>query len=107
MRISDWSSDVCSSDLVHHTADEKQGHQQPAAARAKGAVQYPHMQRARFAGAIVAGKELRRTSALAQADRPEWRTLIDRKRGVWGKSVSVRVGLGGTAVNKKKNKQKN
>src|SRR3546814_17383890 len=70
MRISDWSSDVCSSDLIASRA----------AARCRDA-----------AGGNAAGRG--------------WCSTIqgiDRKSVVKGKSVSVRVDLGGRRIIKKK-----
>src|SRR3546814_11386936 len=48
--------------------------------------------------------------ACIDVDKPEDKDLgesifaTDRKRGVWGKSVSVRVDLGGRRINNKKKK---
>src|SRR3546814_18585167 len=93
MRISDWSSDVCSSDL-------RQGHfvgrHQPG--------QY-FRQRPKL---VVAGQH--------QQDQPRggigaYRSLLDQRRQdrksvVEGKSVSVRVDLGGSRSLKKKRNNK-
>src|SRR3546814_17096182 len=65
MRISDWSSDVCSSVL-------------PARRRCMGA-------RGRYPASCA--------------------EVLDRKSVVWGKSVSVRVDLGGRRINNKKTPQ--
>src|SRR3546814_17642064 len=100
MRISDWSSDVCSSDLI---GLEKDGDvvirvlpsvaPRPRAEQDKSlkalAVKMPH--RLLQAGQYTIVHEL-------SPCKP-----TDRKSVVEGKSVSVRVGLGGRRFIKKKN----
>src|SRR3546814_12158897 len=103
MRISDWSSDVCSSDLeaVHVTR----------LALGQGLV-----------GTIAEDVDVLNLAELAIFDRRNLydpavveeaglayygigrgRSLqVDRKSVVWGKSVSVRVDLGGRRIIKKK-----
>src|SRR3546814_19639143 len=76
MRISDWSSDVCSSDLFAHLALE------PALDRVVEA-----LPRHAVGEVVLAGEPF----------------VGDRKSVVWGKSVSVRVDLGGRRSIKKKN----
>src|SRR3546814_3597010 len=89
MRISDWSSDVCSSDLYTHTFDF---------------------------GTLMAGNDTVFQQALSVnflgASALVWAMALifiggagksaDRKSGVEGKSVSVRVDLGGRRIIKKK-----
>src|SRR3546814_17561760 len=87
MRISDWSSDVCSSDLAIARWREKAGIR-------KG----PLFRRVEthFDGSVAAiGTERLHPNSI---------TLIyrDRKSVVSGKSVSVRVDLGGRRIIKKK-----
>src|SRR3546814_18398625 len=82
MRISDWSSDVCSSDLV---------------------VLHPEVdpERAPFEPAAAAHGEVRRLRHPGDAEH----ALVepgDRKSVVSGKRVSVRVDLGGRRIIKKK-----
>src|SRR3546814_11834198 len=84
MRISDWSSDVCSSDLAERRQGEGQGEALASPTR-----------RARPAPASFPG--LRNTSRLTRPNGP------DRKSVVQGTSVSVRVDLGGLRIIKKKN----
>src|SRR3546814_15591412 len=72
-RISDWSSDVCSSDLIQELIAEKDGW-----------MVWPVMKLA---------------SPLSR------KQTIDRKSVVSGKSVSVRVDLGGRRIIKKKTPQ--
>src|SRR3546814_20074387 len=82
MRISDWSSDVCSSDLElaplrvgDHRAD---------------------------LGTLAAGSF--RDGVRERLQRQTGVTREDRKSVVQGKSVSVRVGLGGGRIIKQNNK---
>src|SRR3546814_10957272 len=78
MRISDWSSDVCSSDLPHaHVGDDHGGGAHP---RRHGRAAQAH-DPLRLGGG-------RRTGVARQ----------DRKSVVKGKSVSVRVDLGGRGI---------
>src|SRR3546814_4285467 len=94
LRISDWSSDVCSSDLL------------PPAGRGSGAAGPAPAQR-RCAAALLRDRPgafpRRRTSPARPARGREGRSPAhrsgrsesDRKSVVKGKSVSVRVDLGG------------
>src|SRR3546814_17435327 len=83
MRISDWSSDVCSSDLCADVGDQDARRGAPRARRDRRP---------------CAGQ-------LSRADGPQPRRLVqDRKSVVEGKSVSVRVDLGGRRIIKKKTK---
>src|SRR3546814_19337463 len=117
MRISDWSSDVCSSDLL---AARRQ-------LRRRGTVGL----RLGFADGRVRGgsqawrpllhvlqrRQLRRrwhrarsramtTIAIMQPTYLPWIGYLDRKSVVSGKSVSVRVDLGGRRIIKKKKKKR-
>src|SRR3546814_18675671 len=108
MRISDWSSDVCSSDLL---ASGDRGIAQllrPCQPVVGHAILLP------FAEAYsVVAEQLARArpgdvvdeQALLDAALVEGRQ--DRKRVVWGKGVSVRVDLGGRRILKKKKKTNN
>src|SRR3546814_19202578 len=98
MRISDWSSDVCSSDLI--------------AVGARAAVDND-IRDHRPAGIFHFDADTR--SAIAQVDRIRCATAVDvdliegaaaedRKSVVSGQSVSVRVDLGGRRIIKKNNK---
>src|SRR3546814_17978489 len=107
MRISDWSSDVCSSDLLCRLKSL------PVAepARIK-----PHIPTAivkchainRLRQPSAHRETHRRRCLLASShtadDGPQ---LIDRKSVVEGQSVSVRVDLGGRRIIKKKKKKQN
>src|SRR3546814_20878029 len=100
MRISDWSSDVCSSDLVGREqqpipADPVDGVEDMLARlrllhRLRGQPDLP---------ADVLGRQHRKVRRLVP--HPQ-RQLVDRKSVVKGTSVSVRVDLGGRRNIKKK-----
>src|SRR3546814_13033634 len=88
MRISDWSSDVCSSDLLrlrHRRHDRDRGDRPPA-----------------HDGRVAQPRHGRRGDGPAHGlDRAPRR---DRKSGGEGKSVSVRVDIGWGRIHKKKKK---
>src|SRR3546814_15414661 len=96
MRISDWSSDVCSSDLsaaavVPLTVPI------PDNGTGRAAADYVHFQT--FSTPFDEETRELREEAIR-------RPALDRKSVVKGKSVSVRVDLGGRRIIKKKNKKK-
>src|SRR3546814_16758654 len=87
MRISDWSSDVCSSDLF----DQRQYDQN------RRRVEGPFADRLREAAkALQQGKDALMQLALTGPSR-----RLDRKSAVEGKRVSVRVDRGGRRIIKK------
>src|SRR3546814_19243063 len=89
MRISDWSSDVCSSDLDI-----------AAAPFAEGKVLSGHdARRAQFPDQLSRDEILRRHAGHRVV---EMENKQDRKSVVEGKSVSVRVDIGGRRIIKKK-----
>src|SRR3546814_17242456 len=122
MRISDWSSDVCSSDLstalLGRLADPESLHR----ARCWGlslrlglritggpAHELKHIELSRGDGVLLmqlpSSKKMlygeaigRRHRTLANAMALEAKVPLDRKRAVWGKSVSVTVELGGRRI---------
>src|SRR3546814_16132722 len=102
MRISDWSSDVCSSDLLTDRCGERLGgHVQREDGR------YLRVLSRRLAqgrAALRAGSEGRPDQLLAGVRRPDG--TGDRQSVVWGKSVSVRVDLGGRRIIKKKKRNR-
>src|SRR3546814_15156892 len=117
MRISDWSSDVCSSDLhAGASADQQPDHvaskrgdrsDQSSAQPYKPALFVsPTAQAVRPADATAFGR-----GAAHRLQRPEHRPGVpndlrqDRKSGEQGKSVSVRADLGGRRKLKKKKKK--
>src|SRR3546814_12535629 len=100
MRISDWSSDVCSSDLVTLV------HRPPAVDRAR----HRHADRAiggqgAALGAATHRREIEPARAFARS-REARELLRDRKSVVEGKRVSVRVDLGGRRSLTKKQSKK-
>src|SRR3546814_20951007 len=94
MRISDWSSDVCSSDLVTARAPD-------AAANYREGRRPPsrHSQSRRRPSLFVGD----RRGPRAAGEQVAAREHADRKSVVWGRSVSVGVDLGGRRSIKKKN----
>src|SRR3546814_11299756 len=97
MRISDWSSDVCSSDL------------DPVHAGTLN-VEAPIRVRVTAAGADTAIADIARLMGEAAQGKSRYvriadraaRYYADRKSVVEGKSVSVRVDIGGRRIIKKK-----
>src|SRR3546814_5753281 len=96
MRISDWSSDVCSSDLgelsVKELAHMLAGLYPEKKLRVECRAQPP----ADSGGGYLASTFSRLIPDVRRL------TEIDRKSGVEGKSVAVRVDLGGRRIIKKK-----
>src|SRR3546814_11446608 len=102
MRISDWSSDVCSSDLLQRRV---------VAAESSSRVAQDQLQMLRREK-----RELQRRITLLQDDVRKAEEAVsksrmvaneeagDRKSVVEGKSVSVRVDIGGRRTMKKKNR---
>src|SRR3546814_19942450 len=88
MRISDWSSDVCSSDLIIHGCV---GNILPGQLRDKS-LEFKNRGQC----------TLRDFRLVRRIGGQEFRPLEDRKSVVEGKSVSVRVDLGGRRIIKKK-----
>src|SRR3546814_11586914 len=105
MRISDWSSDVCSSDLNRRIGG-LDGTGRPGLVRsglARGGSAHVHSAPLRHARHHAAGSRSDRSLARGlQFKRGKARSGIDRKSVVSGKSVSVRVDLGGRRIIKKK-----
>src|SRR3546814_13843653 len=93
MRISDWSSDVCSSDLVAliFEIEGEAGFRKRETALLNECSQYRGMVLATGGGAVLAAEN--------------GRVLKDRKSVVSGKRVSVGVDLGGGRIIKNKRKQ--
>src|SRR3546814_17671050 len=105
MRISDWSSDVCSSDLDQAVMRARhQRRDTPLAEKAQQLVQLNDEE-------LLAGHRIEITiEAVNHHDRHMFLVdrlaYEDRKSVVSGKSVSVRVDLGGRRIIKNKKKQK-
>src|SRR3546814_17224204 len=99
MRISDWSSDVCSSDLNGHEHLRCLRRKQ---VRKRRAEEREQRRRSARSGVRVVARGLRSADAVHGGEAGGRRP--DRKSVVWGKSVSVRVDLGGRRIIKKKKK---
>src|SRR3546814_17597745 len=101
MRISDWSSDVCSSDLHRLAAVRSSSWFVPCeAGRFCGTPSRPPATARRGAGG--GGGTAERTARGDQHRQlTPGRRAADRKSVVEGKSVSVRVDLGGRGIIKK------
>src|SRR3546814_12274886 len=103
MRISDWSSDVCSSDLLAQEVFLRLLRYSE-----KTAVENPLGYLLRIAGNVAS--EWRERARVSKPHDQEWLDDLliepdkepDRKSVVQGKSVSVRVDLGGRRIIKKK-----
>src|SRR3546814_18785803 len=101
MRISDWSSDVCSSVLRLRPGKRGRGRDRTDAAAALRHRLFPLRQRARDPARPEAGGQgaRRSRSRLFLAGRVRrGRYRGDRKRDVEGKRVSGRVALGGRRI---------
>src|SRR3546814_16643633 len=98
MRISDWSSDVCSSDLLD--AFERIGARISVACNSAIAERYPEL----VADIVAKGHEIIAHSTDMNGTIASTLPVEDRKSVVSGKSVSVRVKLGGRRIIKKKKK---
>src|SRR3546814_17024301 len=105
MRISDWSSDVCSSDLLSglrqpesETGEQQDQHDQQQPCRAGDRGMVPGQSR------DLAGPG-HHCAVTDRIERPDRQQRLDRKSVVSGKSVSVRVDLGGRRIIKQKNKK--
>src|SRR3546814_18233555 len=111
MRISDWSSDVCSSDLHSYAVAQKIGVKTiicpPAAgvASAFGLLVAPaRADRSRTVRVRPASDSLQ-TLESAYADLEQQARDSDRESVVLGTRVSVRVDLGGRRIIKKKKRK--
>src|SRR3546814_15915408 len=105
MRISDWSSDVCSSDLYAYRCTCHR-RRRPADCPDRSTDRGWHaIDGRRTASTGVGGRQFSRNPAQSAA---HWTArnhhFRDRKSVVKGKSVSVRVHLGGCRIIKKKTK---
>src|SRR3546814_13170334 len=111
MRISDWSSDVCSSDLIENFRSRIAGNQElPLSSDIRAALQSVAPALADYIESAqnIVGLALT-DSAAAEAALPAFsesftalEDKIDRKSVVSGKEGSVRLDLGGPRILKKK-----
>src|SRR3546814_18673612 len=92
MRISDWSSDVCSSDLIAANDLERAVNLVPIITLRQGMRVQIRPTQDWYIRRLEAGPP----TAVAESGKP------DRKSVVSGKSVAVRVDLGGRRIIKKK-----
>src|SRR3546814_11542322 len=108
MRISDWSSDVCSSDLGGPAARGNDllqpGERAAAHEQDIGGVDLEELLLRVLASALRGHRGDRAFHDLEQRLLHALARHVDRKSVVEGKSVSVRVDLGGRRIIKKKNK---
>src|SRR3546814_16601473 len=107
MRISDWSSDVCSSDLDRRKPFLHQRRPAPMGGRL-AAIENAALrqQEGSHAHARRAAGACRSRAQKAESGRGHL-AVRDRKSVVEGKSVSVSVALGGRCTIKKKNTKDN
>src|SRR3546814_15513593 len=102
MRISDWSSDVCSSDLLSNMDANSMDLSDVAANSLPGMI-FDLKRNPGFAPyGPATGKMLNGKYATARSAGNYLAGLKDRKSVVYGKSVSVRVDFGGRRIIKKK-----
>src|SRR3546814_12697437 len=106
MRISDWSSDVCSSDLGGLARQVVLDHAQPLLG-VRGVVVGNHRREQAGVVRVLAGADADpalplRVGQVLVGEGVE----LDRKSVVEGKGVSVRVDLGGPRIIKKKKNNK-
>src|SRR3546814_12388851 len=97
MRISDWSSDVCSSDLFHHPYHHH-------VARLLERMASPFILSVHsFTPRLASDPGQKRPWDIGVLyNRDDRAARIDRKSDASGQSVSVRVDLGVSRINKKK-----
>src|SRR3546814_16925198 len=101
MRISDWSSDVCSSDLCRVRCHALLLVLARANRPSIGLPEIPPM------GMLSGSPEQEAPMSTTSTYTVTGMNCGDRKSVVWGKSVSVRVELGGSRIiNKKKTRQR-
>src|SRR3546814_16724432 len=108
MRISDWSSDVCSSDLIEavfgHRLERQRRHAEIAADRGPPACFFQEVADERSGRRFSVGPgnaDIARLGGGAGEQLDVAADRADRKSVVEGKSVYVRVGIGGRRVIKK------
>src|SRR3546814_12026076 len=126
MRISDWSSDVCSSDLDPSggvrlspalrvgddhwprpscppttAMESSRSMASPNRCQSNCSAQPRTDSRTNPTLSVRSTASAKPTSSPGCTNTPE----VDRKSVVWGKSVSVRVDLGGRSISKKKKKK--
>src|SRR3546814_13866935 len=108
MRISDWSSDVCSSDLdVAMSAEQGEAYQKLASSLTQQLKEALRKRDTTLLGVVLntllAWPDCCFRAETVRHPRPR---EVDRKSVVEGKSVSVRVALGGRSIIEKNIKDK-
>src|SRR3546814_20769610 len=108
MRISDWSSDVCSSDLINTPWALRSIAPPPRTSFTGGAKAFVFrvFRWTEWTFSLYAVRQKRRLNGCAPARGRYCWSSRDRKSVVSGKSVSVRVDLGGRRFIKKKNNKR-
>src|SRR3546814_19317340 len=94
MRISDWCSDVCSSDLINVKGGTLAFNSDAALGAPDGIVTIEENTTLKTLADFTISHDLNVNNTQLAA--------LDRQSVVWGKSVSVRVDLGGRRIIKKK-----
>src|SRR3546814_13922621 len=113
MRISDWSSDVCSSDLLRWHLLRYTSSSTPPSSRRAGRPGPPHEPQPRWSPPPPSPDSSwwRPRAPHSEPSSPSPALLSttppDRKSVVEGKSVTGRVDLGGSRIIKKKKKKTN
>src|SRR3546814_16445366 len=112
MRSSDWSSDVCSSDLEHPVLPPAAIGRVwvPVAVQTLYGRDYPGIGGCgrRFGNGLAVPERppvARRLQQYAANVRLGPELLVDRQRVEWGKSGSERVDVGGSLIHKQKKKK--
>src|SRR3546814_19670860 len=108
MRISDWSSDVCSSDLSHDPGLDRQRGAADDEREGGGDAAQRHAGPEGSIGKLAIAEQAQRlrnlhVDLLVASGTGYASYEIDRKSVVEGKGVSVRVDLWGCGILKKKN----
>src|SRR3546814_13045009 len=101
MRISDWSSDVCSSDLTKAMVKAAEELNAPVICQtsAKTIKYYSHKEIVSWVRTVAEDSSV---PVVLHLDHFKDIPMIDRKSVVAGKSVSVRVGFGALRILKNK-----
>src|SRR3546814_16117190 len=110
MRISDWSSDVCSSDLGSKPSQANHNHlsqcHQVHHRQARGLKRQNSLKMTRHLLDLAHRHRCGCRVQMTASEPVSARKCQDRTRVVQGKSVTVRVDIGGGRILKKKNKTK-
>src|SRR3546814_16208788 len=109
MRISDWSSDVCSSDLAMLIEPEIRMREKscsPPSSGSRSASSQNSLNAMQDSPSMTSAQGFRLRNS-SRTVRPSWNSnSLDRKSVVKGKSVTVRLDPGGRRIFNKKQEQK-